>query len=470
MNFWDSEVWTSIAIPAVLLLSLLIANIIKKSIPFLRNSLIPTSVLGGIMLLLVDAIYKSFAGVRLLDTALFGYNGTNAMEIITYHCLALGFIASSFKPAKEKLTKERSVEIFNTGVTTVSTYLMQGLLGIGLTLFYAFLIDPEFFGVAGTLLPYGYGQGTGQALNYGAIYENDYGFVGGKSFGLAVAALGFLSAALGGVIYLEIIKRKYNRHRQSEDTPALSLGDVQGPDEIPMNGSIDKLTIQVGLVVCTYLLTYGVMNLLGSLIPSLRSVLFGFNFLFGVLFGTLASFLISKLRQGGVIKKEYVNPFLMKRISGFFFDVMIVAGLAAIRLEVISSYWMILLALGIIGAVSTFVYNRFVAKRLFPGYSEEQFLVMYGMLTGTASTGIVLLRELDPDFKTPASDNLVYQNFPAIVLGFPMMLLGTFAPKNPTATVIILAAAFLLMNVILFRRKLFCRKKDMQKQNQDSSK
>lgn len=44
---------------------------------------------------------------------------------------------------------------------------------------------------------------------------------------------------------------------------------------------------------------------------------------------------------------------------------------------------------------------------------------MYGMLTGTASTGIILLREIDKDFKTPAADNLVYQNSPAIVFGFP---------------------------------------------------
>lgn len=80
---------------------------------------------------------------------------------------------------------------------------------------------------------------------------------------------------------------------------------------------------------------------------------------------------------------------------------------------------------------------------------------MYGMLTGTASTGVILLREIDGDFKTPAADNMVYQNFPAIVFGFPLMLLATLAPQKPTLTLIILFIFFLVMNVILFRSKLF---------------
>ena len=80
------------------------------------------------------------------------------------------------------------------------------------------------------------------------------------------------------------------------------------------------------------------------------------------------------------------------------------------------------------------------------------------MLTGTASTGIILLREIDGDFKTPASDNMVFQNFPAIVLGFPMMFLATLAPVKPWLTMIIFVVAFVVLNVFLFRSRLFRRK------------
>jgi len=138
---------------------------------------------------------------------------------------------------------------------------------------------------------------------------------------------------------------------------------------------------------------------------------------------------------------------------------MIVAGIAAIQLEFLKGYLVVLLILGFSGAFLTYAYVRFVCNKLFPRYNEEQFLAMYGMLTGTASTGIILLREIDKDFKTPASENLVFQNFPAIVFGFPMMLLASLAPKQPVLTFIILIVFFAIMNVILFRSYIFKKKK-----------
>ena len=61
---------------------------------------------------------------------------------------------------------------------------------------------------SGIILCFGFGQGTGQALNFGSIYETTYGFSGGKSFGLTIAAMGFLAASIGGVIYLNYHKKK----------------------------------------------------------------------------------------------------------------------------------------------------------------------------------------------------------------------------------------------------------------------
>ena len=160
-----------------------------------------------------------------------------------------------------------------------------------------------------------------------------------------------------------------------------------------------------------------------------------------------------------MVKKQYQNNFLLTRIGNAFFDIMIVAGIAAIDLFTIKDYWHILLVLGLVGLISTFLYNRLVAKKLFYEYRNEQFLAMYGMLTGTASTGIMLLREVDPDYKTPAADNLVYQSLPAIVFGFPMMLLANLAPKQPLLTFGILCGFFLVMNIILFRKFIFRRRK-----------
>lgn len=463
LNFWDSNVWGWIILFAALLGSLLLGNVLKKSIPFLRDSLIPTSVLGGLIILVIAAIYKAITGDVLFDTELFNYNGTANLEIITYHTLALGFIASSFKTTGGKLTKQRTAEIFNTGVTTVSTYLIQGIFGLGITMIAA-LIMTDFFAAAGVLLPFGYGQGTGQALNYGTIYEVENGFIGGKSFGLTIAAIGFLSASLGGVIHLNIMKKR-GKLKLSQRTDGSTHTDaVDNPDEIPLQESMDKMTVQIALIVVAYVAAYLLMRLLGSLLPGMRSVIYGFNFLLGVLTATLIKISMNFLLRKGIIKKKYNNNFLMTRASNFFFDIMVVAGIAAIRLDILETYWGIIMILGVVGAVITYVYNRLVAKLLFHDYVEEQFLTMYGMLTGTASTGIILLREIDGDFRTPASDNMVFQNFPAIVFGFPMMFLATMAPDKPLLTLIIFILFFAVMNVILFRSFIFKKKK--KKENQ----
>jgi ESS family glutamate:Na+ symporter len=200
------------------------------------------------------------------------------------------------------------------------------------------------------------------------------------------------------------------------------------------------------------------MMLLGNLIPGMKSVIYGFNFLLGVLAATLVKLVLNFLCKKRIVKKQYTNDFLLTRAGNFFFDIMVVAGIAAIRLGVLKDYWGIILIMGFVGLAITYLYNLLTARVLFKDYPEEQFLTMYGMLTGTASTGIILLREIDGDFKTPAADNLVYQNFPAIVFGFPLMLLATLAPKRPYLTFIILIAFFLFMNVILFRSFIFKRK------------
>ena len=459
-NFWDYSNWGTINVVAVLLLSLILATLLKNLVPILHKSLIPTSVLGGFILLVIAGVYKTMTGEFFFDTEFFGGQGSITLEVITYHALALGFTASALKTSNNKLTKQRSIEIFDSGVTTVAVYLIQGILGLGITIIAAKLIIDNFFPAAGILVPFGYGQGSGQAMNFGGIFETDFGFDGGKSFGLTIAALGFLSAAFGGVIHLNILKKRGDVVFNSEEgDERVTFEEIEGENEIPMQGSMDKMTVQVGFICGTYLFAYFLMFFLGNLVPGFKSTIYGFNFILGVLAAVCVKTVVKFLGERSVMKKKYLNNFVLTRCSNFFFDIMIVAGIAAIRLSVLEKYWGIMLVLGVVAAFATYFYVRLVSKKLFPDYVEEQFLAMYGMLTGTASTGVILLRELDGNFKTPAADNLVYQTFPAIAFGFPIMLLATFAPKEPVITLIILIGFFAVMNVILFRKFIFKRKK-----------
>ncbi len=453
-NFGDMSVWGEINVIAVLLLGLLAASLLKKSSKLLRESLIPTAVLAGGILLAISAIYKLFSGHGMFSTSFFGEDGVTVLEIITYHALALGFISSTFESSEENRSKNRQAEIFNTGITTVATYLIQAIVGLSVTLIASKFIA-DFFPVAGLILPFGYGQGTGQAMNYGTIYETEYGFVGGKNFGLTVAAAGFISASIGGVLYLSWLRRKKNVTKQDAGTMKTAMERPFRQDEIPIFENMDTLSVQLAFIMGTYFITYIIIYILSTLIPGLKSVIYGFNFLIGVLATTGVKKLLKTLEEKKILKKHYVNDFLMVRIRNFFYDIMVVAGIAAIHLSALGKYIVVLIIICVLGAIITFAYNLIVAKILFKDYADEQFVAMYGMLTGTASTGIILLRELDVNFKTPVSDNLVFQNFPAIIFGFPLMLIAAKAPEMPELTFLIVVVFFIVLNIILFRSKIF---------------
>ena len=455
MNFWDFSSWGFFNLMAVLLGSLLIAQMLKRSIPLLEASLIPTSVLGGGVLLVISSVFKAITGEEFFDTAFFGNNGSSWLELVTYHTLALGFTASALKSSGSKFTKERNAEIFNTGLTTVATYLLQAFVGMIICILFRMIL-PELLEAAGLLLALGYGQGPGQAMNYGGIYELDYGFVGGKSFGLTVASMGFICASIGGVFYLNVLKRqgKINLDKGS----GTMNEQVEGKNEIPMQESIDKFTIQIALIVVAYMLAYAMMYGLGCLLPGMRATIYGFNFLLGVLAGSLVKTVLNVCNKRNIIHRNYTNDFLLTRATNFFYDIMVTASIAAIRMSIIGKYWMVLLAMGLVGLVVTYGYVLFVCKKLFPRYAEQQFLAMFGMLTGTASTGVILLREIDGDFKTPVADNLVYQNFPAMIFGFPILLLATMAPTKPAMTIGIVFVFMIAINILLLRSLIFKKK------------
>ena len=468
LNFWDSNVWTFMIEITLLLGSMMLANMLRRLIRPLRQSLIPSSVVAGFLLLLANGVYKRITGSALFESI--------TLETLTYHGLGLGFVALALKTNTRDKAKHANRDVFDTGVTVVATYLLQGLLGLALTIGLSYLLHN--WPASGLLLPMGFGQGPGQAYNWGHIYETatDYApFAGGTSFGLTVAAMGFVSASIGGVIYLSIMKRKgriQKRLLNADETEDLSAEMVTRKGEIPISESLDKLTVQFGLVFLTYMFAYllmyfsslGLDRLGGFFAGTVKPLIWGFNFLIGTVCAMLLKSILTACKRRNIVHREYCNNFMLSRIAGMMFDLMVTASIAAIDLSAFkrAEFVIPLTAICVVGAVASFLYLNMVAKRIFPTYRDESFLALYGMLTGTASTGVILLREIDPLFDTPASGNLIYQQLWAIVFGFPMLLLMGLAPQSNTflwITLGSLAALYVVMNLILFRRDIF-RKKD----------
>ena len=84
-------VWGFMVQLGLLLLFMLLGNILRRKIALFRKGLVPSALLGGTALLFINMITKPL-GFPLVDKQL--------MQVITYHCLAIGFAAMTLKTEK----------------------------------------------------------------------------------------------------------------------------------------------------------------------------------------------------------------------------------------------------------------------------------------------------------------------------------------------------------------------------------
>lgn len=457
---WDftlanyDSVWSFMVQLGLLLLFLMLGNILRRVIPLFRKCLVPSALLGGALLLVSNVIFKQF-DITLVDNRL--------MQVITYHCLAIGFASMSLKTEKST-HKTVPSQVVEFGALQGGSYMLQAFVGLGITLILFLLTrygNNVISYICGLILPLAYGQGPGNALSWDINFTNTPAtqFAGNGSFGLSLASIGFVVASVFGILYINIHKKRGGLYVRKPN-PTDEVVDQTNPSgkEIPDNESVDKFTIQVGFVALAYALAYGFMCFMGSLSNFTNSVAWGFNFLWASLSAMLIRAGVKLLRKRKMMSREYINNYQMDRISGFSFDLMIVAGVAAIEINDIKNYILPIVLLSVIGTVITYVYIRLVAKECFKGFEHEFFLMSFGTLTGTASNGMILMKEVDPGLRTPTSSLYILSNFPAMVMIAPLLILLSFAGSSMTNAVIACAIFFVLWltyTVYLFRRRIF---------------
>ena len=466
MNYassWDftlanyDAVWAFLVQLGLLLLFLMLGNVLRRTVPLFCKCLIPSALLGGALLLVVNVIVKQF-GVILVDNRL--------MQVITYHCLAIGFASMTLKTEKST-HKTNKVQVVEFGALQGGCYMLQAFVGLGITLILFLLTrhgEKVVSYVCGLILPLAYGQGPGNALSWDINFTNTPAtqFAGNGSFGLSLASIGFVVASVLGVLYINIYKKRGELYVRNA-RPDNEVVDQTNPngDEIPDNESVDKFTIQAGFVALVYAISFGFMCLLGILSDFTNSIAWGFNFLWASLAAMLIKFIVKRLRRHNLMHRVYINNYQMDRISGFAFDLMIVAGVAAIEINDIKNYILPVVILSVVGAVIPYLYIHKVTRECFKGFEHEMFLMCFGTLTGTASNGMILTKEIDPGLRTPTSSLYILSNFPAMVMIAPLLLLLGFAGKSLTNAIIAFAIFFVLWavyTVFLFRRRIFKKK------------
>ena len=407
--------WEYVLYFSYIFIFMFMAKLLKEKTGLFRSIIVPTSLMAGFVGLLL--------GPEVIG--LFKYNTEFYGDLVS-HFMGIGFIGLTLAGSSE----EQGKDSVNSGIFIVSNYIFQGIIGMIVVFFMTLTLKPELFSGLGLMLPLAFGQGPGFASSIGGSWDEvlPFGYV--RQYGLTLATTGFLVGGLLGVVLLNYYVRKYNM-------PVERLKKLKGLQNKNINFTnvheinfFDTLTVQVTFIAIAYSLTFLVMKYtimglshLGTVGETIASLVRGFNFLFGILIALVIKQTLKYLDRKGHRAMALIDHFTMMNITSFAFSVMITSSVMAISIQAVKGYWELLLAMSVAGAFATLWFCTWLARKVFRHNTEHFILGMFGMMTGTASTGLALLRGVDPNLETDVGKNLVLGSAIATPLGLPLMAL-----------------------------------------------
>lgn len=504
------ENWEIITFFVYLGVLLFISKLIKEKVPFLNKVIIPSALIAGFIGLVLsdgflnvinlsEPVYEVYNGdpalvdlvddervliltaeevdtMNLTDFDMEDYSvgdevvlvqsETNSKRIdviydTVYHALAIGFIALTLRRTRGETNKK----VWSTGMVIVISYLLQAVLGVAVVFF---LFRDTFLG-AGLLLPLGFGQGPGLATSIGNGYASGVGelFEGG-ALGATIASIGFLVGGVIGVIALNYLARKYHLNVSETHYEESAVKETFEVETIPEIRVFDSFTMQLVIIFIIYAFVYltlialenYILPTLGDLGETFAGVFHGFNFLIGILYALLYRRILRFAEEKGKNVNFLTNNYVLSSISSLAFNFMIAGAVLTITIKSIQEYYLLVIIMAVVGTLFTITFLRWISKKIYSGPFEiHYFLGMFGMLTGTASTGLALLKGVDRDFESPIAEEMVVGSGTAISMALPLFALLMFPGLaiteenniyNVLTFVIPLAYGLLLLGVLLY--------------------
>ena len=418
--------WKVIIDAGLISTALLVATFIRSKVRFFQKYLIPNALTAGFLLL---PVYN-----YLLPAI--GYQKNNLGDLV-YHLLNISFIAMTLRSSPPKVKGHKGGGVFGMSIGILMGYASQALLGLALTLLFMPAVHPAF----GLHLPLGFALGPGQAYAIGKGWES-MGFQGGASVGLTFAAIGYLWACFGGIVLINMGIRKgwiSSEMLAFMKDKTLLTGVVGAGSPKAISGrlttdseAIDSFSFHVGLVCVVYFLSFLLLKALSFLLgfagktgAELASNFWGINFIFSAIAAIVVRKLIDRLKVGYAVDDDTLT-----RISGFSVDFMVAGALAAISLVFVGQYWLPILVMSTICGLMITITVPWMSSRMFNDFRFERMLMLYGVSTGTLSTGLALLRVMDPEFKTKVSSDYMLSAGLTFIFAIPFILCINLPAKS----------------------------------------
>jgi len=414
----------------VLGVALIIGKLIRMNVKWVQRLFLPSSIIGGfILLFLGPGVLGALAGGRWAEAGIFtpqilaAWRPLPGLLIsVVFATMFLGVNLPSWRSAKKLIGPQ-----FALGVAFGSGQYVVGLLLTILVLVPFFAATP----MVGALIEIGFEGGHGTAAGMRQVFEN-LGFAEGGDLAVAMATIGLLFGIILGIVLInwgvrtgktEIVtgqarfsvEEQRGLYAQDEHYPAGNLTSRPASVEpLSLHVAIMTLAILIGWLMLQLLqwierMTWGQMVLQDGVHFELMRYLplFPMALLGGVIVQRLA-------RAVGL--DHMIDHQMMLRIQGLALDFLIVSAIGSMSLGAIGANLPTFLILGAAGIVFCLLIFRFLAPRLIGRFWFERAIADFGQSMGVTATGLILLRIVDPELKSPAFEafglkQLVFEPF-----------------------------------------------------------
>lgn len=420
---------------ALLSMMLILGNIIRSRVPLIKNNLIPSSLVAGVL------------GFCLLNSGLLGEFRSEDFIAITFHFFTLSFMSLCLCGGlrKKKIPGSNPTAVIRGGLWLTSAWSLslglQALVGIAVLLVFNALTGGQLNYFLGSIVTHGFTQGPGQALTYGSIWQEKYGIVNAAQVGVIYASLGFVVAFMVGIpMARHFLGKDLNANKDSK----LDIHYVNGVFEhdakpnsgklITHSANLDSLAYHIGLLGTAYVLTYLWLKYIQGVVAGVDlfgidfSVLFSFNMFFIHGF-TTCLILRTSMNKLGLCKS--VDDETLKRITGSSVDFMVTGTIMSIKMSVLTALLIPILLVALATSVVTTAVCVVIGK-LSGKLGPERTVTAFGCCCGSTGTGLLLLRMLDSNFNTNVAKELAFFNVAIVLVNFPILMI--FTPIAPSLT------------------------------------
>lgn len=392
----------------VLCVALMLGNLLRMKIRLLRKLYLPSCVVAGLLaLVFIQAVH--FAAGRWDSIASFDQSLSGCVAPwaklpgflinIVFACLFLGVKI----PGVKTLWKRSGPQLAYGQIVAWGQYFVAiGIWIIALKWFFTDL--PNIFPA---ILPVGFEGGHGTAAGMADTFD-DLNWSVGKDFALTSATFGILSAIGVGMVLINWAERKgYTTQKAgSDESEIIPEGRRPAAGRLTVNSDvIETLSLHIAVVglacLIGWLMKQG-LNGIGDRISNddWRTGFHAFPLFPLCMLGGL----IVQLIDDRFNTHHLIDLGMVRRIQNCALDFLVVAAIATIQVKVIMSGLVPLVILVVVGIVWNVFCVMWLARRLLPDAWFERAIAEMGQSMGVTATGLLLLRVVDPEYKTNAAD------------------------------------------------------------------